>query len=208
MPRRSLARLYKDEFTGYSLAKFQQDLLAGLTVAAVALPLALAFGIASGASAAAGLITAILAGFIMGALTGAPFQIIYAGKAHPNDSEGKEFIQRIVQVRDALKPAIPIVYLENYDMEMAKLLTAGVDVVTSGDHVWDQKEFVADILREPRILRPANYPAGQVTNVTHEFWIAELIREKLFRLTGDELLHANNVLVLDLPLQLHLIGFQ
>ena len=54
MPRRSLARLYRDEFTGYSLAKFQQDLLAGLTVAAVALPLALAFGVASGASAAAG----------------------------------------------------------------------------------------------------------------------------------------------------------
>ena len=75
MPRRSLARLYQDEFTGYSLAKFQQDLLAGLTVAAVALPLALAFGVASGASAAAGLVTAILAGFIMGALTGAPFQI-------------------------------------------------------------------------------------------------------------------------------------
>ena len=75
MSRRSLARLYKDEFTGYSLAKFQRDLLAGLTVAAVALPLALAFGVASGASAAAGLVTAILAGFVMGALTGAPFQI-------------------------------------------------------------------------------------------------------------------------------------
>src|SRR5689334_4197246 len=75
MPRRSLARLYRDEFTGYSPAKFQQDLLAGLTVAAVALPLALAFGVASGATAAAGLVTAILAGLIMGALSGAPFQI-------------------------------------------------------------------------------------------------------------------------------------
>ena len=75
MPRRSLARLYKDEFTGYSLAKFQQDLLAGLTVAAVALPLALAFGVASGATAAAGLVTAILAGIIMGLLGGAPYQI-------------------------------------------------------------------------------------------------------------------------------------
>jgi SulP family sulfate permease len=75
MPRRSLARLYKDEFTGYSLAKFQQDLLAGLTVAAVALPLALAFGVASGASAAAGLVTAIIAGLVIGALAGAPFQI-------------------------------------------------------------------------------------------------------------------------------------
>src|SRR5215211_699402 len=75
MPRRSLARLYKDEFSEYTFAKFQQDLLAGLTVAAVALPLALAFGVASGASAAAGLVTAILAGIIMGFLTGAPFQI-------------------------------------------------------------------------------------------------------------------------------------
>ncbi|MFZ5856796.1 MAG: SulP family inorganic anion transporter [Chloroflexota bacterium] len=75
MPRRSLARLYKDEFSGYSLARFQQDLLAGLTVAAVALPLALAFGVASGATAAAGLVTAILAGFIMGLLGGAPYQI-------------------------------------------------------------------------------------------------------------------------------------
>jgi sulfate permease, SulP family len=75
MPRRSLARLYRDEFTGYSLARFGQDLLAGLTVAAVALPLALAFGVASGATAAAGLVTAILAGLIMGVLGGAPYQI-------------------------------------------------------------------------------------------------------------------------------------
>ncbi|MBI5963034.1 MAG: SulP family inorganic anion transporter [Chloroflexi bacterium] len=75
MPRRNLVRLYQDEFSGYSLAKFQQDLLAGLTVAAVALPLALAFGVASGASAAAGLVTAILAGLIMGLLGGAPYQI-------------------------------------------------------------------------------------------------------------------------------------
>jgi SulP family sulfate permease len=75
MPRRSLARLYRDEFSGYSLAKFQQDLLAGFTVAAVALPLALAFGVSSGASAAAGLVTAILAGIIMGLLAGAPYQI-------------------------------------------------------------------------------------------------------------------------------------
>jgi sulfate permease, SulP family len=75
MPRRSLARLYHDEFSGYSFAKFQQDLLAGFTVAAVALPLALAFGVSSGASAAAGLVTAILAGIIMGLLAGAPYQI-------------------------------------------------------------------------------------------------------------------------------------
>ncbi len=65
----------RDEFRGYSPATFRKDLLAGLTVAAVALPLALAFGIASGADPAAGLVTAILAGLIIGGLSGAPYQI-------------------------------------------------------------------------------------------------------------------------------------
>ncbi len=55
-------------------------------------------------------------------------QIIYGGKAHPNDHAGKEVIQRIVQMRDSLKPDIKLVYLENYDFEQAKLLTAGVDL--------------------------------------------------------------------------------
>jgi SulP family sulfate permease len=75
MPRRNIVQLYRDEFKGYTVAKFQQDLLAGLTVAAVALPLALAFGVASGATAAAGLVTAIIAGFVIGGLSGAPYQI-------------------------------------------------------------------------------------------------------------------------------------
>jgi sulfate permease, SulP family len=75
MPRRNLPQLYRDEFSNYNANKFRQDLLAGLTVAAVALPLALAFGVASGASAAAGLVTAILAGLVIGALSGAPYQI-------------------------------------------------------------------------------------------------------------------------------------
>ena len=75
MPRRSLARLYKDEFSGYSFAVFQKDLIAGLSVAAVALPLALAFGAGSGAGAAAGLITSIIGGLVIGALGGAPYQI-------------------------------------------------------------------------------------------------------------------------------------
>ena len=75
MPRRSLTQLYREEFRGYTAGKFRQDVLAGLTVGAVALPLALAFGVASGATAAAGLVTAILAGVIIGALSGAPYQI-------------------------------------------------------------------------------------------------------------------------------------
>ncbi|MEZ4613290.1 MAG: SulP family inorganic anion transporter [Caldilineaceae bacterium] len=67
--------LVRREFTGYRVGTFQMDLLAGLTVAAVALPLALAFGVASGADAAAGLVTAIIAGVLLGILGGAPYQI-------------------------------------------------------------------------------------------------------------------------------------
>jgi 2',3'-cyclic-nucleotide 2'-phosphodiesterase len=36
----------------------------------------------------------------------------------------------------------------------------GVDVMTSGNHIWDKKEAIDYIAREPRLLRPANYPAG------------------------------------------------
>lgn len=67
--------LLRREFAGYGAAELQRDLLAGITVGAVALPLALAFGVASGATAAAGLVTAIMAGLIIGGLGGAAYQI-------------------------------------------------------------------------------------------------------------------------------------
>ena len=40
------------------------------------------------------------------------------------------------------------------------LLEYGVDVMTSGNHIWDKKEVIDYIKAEPRLLRPANYPAG------------------------------------------------
>src|SRR2546421_9897680 len=40
------------------------------------------------------------------------------------------------------------------------LLRAGVSVITTGDHVWDQKDIMSFIDTEPRLLRPLNYPAG------------------------------------------------
>ena len=49
---------------GYGAARLRADLIAGLTVAIVALPLAMALGIASGASPREGLVTAIVAGFL------------------------------------------------------------------------------------------------------------------------------------------------
>lgn len=65
----------KQEFGGYNAAALTKDLMAGLTVAAVALPLALAFGVSSGADAASGLITAVIAGLIMSLLSGGYYQI-------------------------------------------------------------------------------------------------------------------------------------
>ncbi len=72
---KSYAQMYKREFEGYNLQRLLTDLLAGITVTAVALPLALAFGVSCGASAAAGLVTAIIAGIVISALSGASFQI-------------------------------------------------------------------------------------------------------------------------------------
>lgn len=65
----------KKEFTGYNSKKLAKDIMAGITVAAVALPLALAFGVSSGATAAAGLITAIIGGIVIGVFSGASFQM-------------------------------------------------------------------------------------------------------------------------------------
>lgn len=65
----------KREFSGYNGKKFSRDLMAGITVAAVALPLALAFGVSSGATAAAGLVTAIIGGIFISLFSGASFQI-------------------------------------------------------------------------------------------------------------------------------------
>ena len=59
----------------FSLRKIATNLLAGLTVAFVALPLALAFGIGSGLGAQAGLVTAVIAGMIASALGGSRFQV-------------------------------------------------------------------------------------------------------------------------------------
>jgi metallophosphoesterase (TIGR00282 family) len=44
------------------------------------------------------------------------------------------------------------------------LLGYGVDVMTTGNHVWDRRETLAYIAREPRLLRPANYPVGTPGN--------------------------------------------
>ena len=57
-----------------------------------------------------------------------PIQIIYAGKAHPRDEGGKEIIRRIFQFKDLLKNDIKVVYLENYAIDLGKMMCSGVDL--------------------------------------------------------------------------------
>ena len=56
------------------------------------------------------------------------FQIVFAGKAHPKDAGGKEIIKRIFKAKRALKKAVPIVFLDDYDLDLGGKLTAGGDL--------------------------------------------------------------------------------
>ena len=57
-----------------------------------------------------------------------PIQLIFAGKAHPRDGQGKELIRRVFQAAETLKPDIKVAYLANYDTWLARRLTGGVDI--------------------------------------------------------------------------------
>ena len=56
------------------------------------------------------------------------FQIIYAGKAHPNDGGGKDIIRRIFQAKKALRKTVPVVFLDDYNLELGGKITSGVDL--------------------------------------------------------------------------------
>ena len=55
-------------------------------------------------------------------------QLIYGGKAHPQDDAGKGLIRHIFEVKAALGEKLRLIYLEEYDMRLARLITAGVDL--------------------------------------------------------------------------------
>jgi len=71
------------------------------------------------------------------------------------------------RLRDALDIDVAIVNAENAahgfgltERIAGGLYDAGADILTTGNHVWDQRELIAYIDRDPRILRPANFPEG------------------------------------------------
>lgn len=57
-----------------------------------------------------------------------PLQIVFGGKAHPRDNDGKAMIRRIVEAAHSAGPNLRILYLEDYDIRWARLLTSGVDL--------------------------------------------------------------------------------
>jgi len=57
-----------------------------------------------------------------------PLQLVFAGKAHPRDADGKAVIERIHTIKDQLRAQVRIAYLENYDMATATVLCAGSDI--------------------------------------------------------------------------------
>lgn len=76
-------------------------------------------------------------------------------------------LERIQDVREQHAVDFAVMNAENlaggYSVtpQMAEeLFAAGVDVMTSGNHIFDKREAAAYIARQPRLLRPANYPAG------------------------------------------------
>ncbi|HEX2666219.1 MAG TPA: alpha-glucan family phosphorylase [Candidatus Acidoferrum sp.] len=56
------------------------------------------------------------------------FQVIFAGKAHPNDAGGKDIIRRIFKAKKAVRKNVPIVFLDDYNLELGGKMTSGVDL--------------------------------------------------------------------------------
>jgi metallophosphoesterase (TIGR00282 family) len=76
-------------------------------------------------------------------------------------------LRHLPDLHQVLKPDLVVANGENaaggYGLTLkiaAEFFAAGIDALTTGNHVWDQKELVAAIDAEPRILRPLNFPEG------------------------------------------------
>jgi starch phosphorylase len=57
-----------------------------------------------------------------------PFQVIFGGKAHPQDESGKQIVRHIFDYAATLQDSVRVVYMENYEMDLARVLCAGVDL--------------------------------------------------------------------------------
>src|SRR5947199_5648209 len=86
-----------------------------------------------------------------------------------------------------------------------ELFAAGIDVMTSGNHIFDKREVIPYIERQPRLLRPANYPPN---SPGHGLWVGEVkgVRVAVLNLIGrvfmgpaDDPFRAADALVASIP---------
>jgi starch phosphorylase len=63
-----------------------------------------------------------------------PLQVVYGGKAHPRDEGGKAVIRRVYEAAAALSDSLRVVYLEDYDLTLAKVLCSGADLWLNTPH--------------------------------------------------------------------------
>jgi 2',3'-cyclic-nucleotide 2'-phosphodiesterase len=73
---------------------------------------------------------------------------------------------------------------------MLEILAAGVDVITTGNHVWDKRETLEFIGNEPRLLRPANYPDGAPGAGSCVVSAANGVRVGVINVMGRVFMHA------------------
>jgi metallophosphoesterase (TIGR00282 family) len=73
---------------------------------------------------------------------------------------------------------------------MYEILGAGVDVITTGNHVWDKRETLEFIVNEPRLIRPANYPEGTPGNGSCVVTAKNGVRVGVINAMGRVFLHA------------------
>ena len=99
----------------------------------------------------------------------------------------RKFLPRLVQ---KYAPTIVIANGENaaggvgITEEIGRELFLQADVLTSGNHIWDKKEALPYLDREPRLLRPANYPAVNPGRSSYVFRSADGIKAAVLNLQG------------------------
>jgi metallophosphoesterase (TIGR00282 family) len=68
--------------------------------------------------------------------------------------------------------------------EIGKDLFLHIDVLTSGNHIWDKKDSLLYLEREPRLLRPANYPSVNPGRFSYVFQAADGVKAAVLNLQG------------------------
>src|SRR5580700_10748993 len=88
--------------------------------------------------------------------------------------------QHLPVLRRDLRVDVAIVNAENSahgfgptEKICGELYDAGADVLTTGNHVWDQREIIPYLERDPRVLRPANFPPGTAGSGAYRHSLAD-----------------------------------